>query len=406
MCGEKSFTLVELLISITIAGIIAGVIILILDIGIMSWQTGEADILVQGVGQKILDEIIEGGFESSGIRECVEIVSAESNYICFVPLLADEHKIRGNLNKGAVFRLKKKLSPGSPIPFAKIKSRDDEEFHSVRISFIRGSRSRKGISDDTVKVSEPIQRGSRLRILYHPDASDSDVQVSYLWNDARQILLRTYYGDTQTTPTRSMGVKATGLKFTYFDADNTEIPVPSGSEQLQSISAVKVTLFAVKGDEKRELSSFVNIRNISNKGRGIAISEGSIIEIPDSRNIQSLVLTNIGGVENGDIIELEARPPEGDIWKIRVKFGIMPEASGEEKPKLLSFSIEYPPDRILWSRFLNQPVEQGLNLTNFGDSRYDYDDDTGIDDVVNLSGKVELVVTKMDVDSAAIAVQP
>lgn len=404
---KKGFTLIELLISIIIGGIIAGVIILILDIGIMSWKTGDADIVIQEVGQRILDEIIGGAFEISGIRGCVEIIEASANYINFIPFRVDEHEIRTNLPGGTAFNLEKKFSPGSPVPLAKLKCRGDEEFRPVRISFIESGEKEKDI-DNTIRIDRAIPRKSKLKIIYHPDGSDSSVHVSYLWDNTERLLIRNFYGESQEVPTKSRGVRLTGLKFLYFDSGNNLIPLSSNSPEdyLRSISAVKVTLTATKGDESRELSSFVNIRNVSNRGRGIAISKGDIIEIPDSKNIQSLILTNIGGVENGDIIVLEARPHKGNVWKLRVKFGLMPEASGEEKAKLLSFSIEYPPDSVRWSRFLNRPVEHGLNLTNFGNSLYDYDDDDGIDDVVNLSGKVELVVTKMDVGSAAIAVQP
>lgn len=402
---KRAFTLVELLISIAIGGIIAGVIILILNIGILSWKTGEADILIQDVGQKILDEIVDGRFEYPGIRECVEIVEARENYVGFVPLWVDEYEIGRNMDRGAAFRLKKKLSPGSPIPLAEIKDSDDRNFRPVRISFSGDSRESPG---DAVRVNAAIRRGSKLKVIYHPDACDPGVLVSYLWNGETGMLIRNLLGDVQEIPVRSRGVKVTKLSFEYFDSTNAQIPLSSNlsENQLRLINAVKVILYAEKGDEKRELSSFVNIRNISNRGRGIPLTEGSVIEIPDSENIQSLVLTNIGGVENGDIIEFEARPQKGDVWKLRVKFGLMPEASGEEKPRLLNLSVEYPEDRILWSRFINRPVEHGLNLTDFGNNLYDYDDDAGVDDVVNLSGKVELVVTRMDVDAAAIAIQP
>ena len=402
---RNGFTLIELLVSITIGGIIAGVIILILDIGIMSWRIGEADILIQGVGQRILDEIIGGSFEFPGIRGCVEIVSAGSSCISFVPLWIDEHEIRKDLDKGAVFCLKKKLFPGSSIPLAKIKSQDDEEFHSIRVSLIEGDKDDTGSS---VKVDSALKRGSKLRIIYHPDSSgDSGVAVSYLWDGVRQVLVRNYYGDVREIPARDRGVRVSEIKFLYFDSGNSRILSSSdfSRNELQSIIAVKVILSAVKGDEIRELSSFVNIRNVSNRGRGVPVAEGSTLQIPDSEDIECLILTNIGGVENGDVIELEARPSKGNIWKISVKFGLMPEESGEEEPKLLSLSVEYPPGRAVWSRFLNQPVEHGLNLANFGNSLYDYDID-GKRDVVNLDGEVELTVTRMDVDSAAIAVQP
>ncbi len=404
----KGMTLIELLVAIAIGGIVAGVIILILDIGLTSWRIGEADILIQEVGQKVLDELIEGSFELCGLREAVELCRADACGITFIPPWVDTYEIRTDLTPGKTFDLKKGVRPGSPPPLARIKPPGQNRFSPFPISFTYGSEPE---DPDLVHIGGPIPSGSRLKIIYSPDADEPGVRVRYLWDRTHKTLTRTYYQLVQEIPTRAMGVKVTGLEFSYFDTMSSRLSPTKGKylshTQLMAVSAVRVKLVAEKGDEKRELSSFVNIRNLGNRGGGISIAEGSLLNIPDSKKIHSLILTNIGGVENGDRVEIEAKPKEGKSWKIRVKFGLLPESPDrEEKPRLLHFSVEYPPGTTLWSRYLNQPVERGLDLTELGNSYYDYDDDENIDDVVILEEPVQLLVTRMDVKAAAIAILP
>ncbi len=404
----KGMTLIELLVAIAIGAIVAGVIILILEVGLTSWRIGEADILIQEVGQRVLDELIEGSFELCGLREAVELCQADACGITFIPPWVDTHEVRTDLAPGKAFDLKKGVRPGSPPPLARVKIPGQNRFSPFPISFTYGSERE---DSDLIRIGSPIPAGSRLKILYSPDADEPGVRVSYLWDRTHKTLTRAYYQLIQEIPTRAMGVKVTGLEFSYFDATSSRLVPAKGKHlshpQLLSVSAVRVKLVAEKGDERRELSSFVNIRNLGNRGGGISIAEGSLLNIPDSKKIHSLILTNIGGVKNGDIIEIEAKPKEGKSWKISIKFGLLPESpDSEEKPRLLHFSVEYPPGTTLWSRYLNQPVERGLDLTELGNSYYDYDDDDDIDDVVILKEPVLLSVSRMDVEAAAIAILP
>ncbi len=404
-------TLIELLVAIAIGAVVAGVIILILDIGLTSWRIGEADILIQEVGQKVLDELIEGSFELCGLREAVELRQASASNITFIPPWVDVHDIRINLTVGKFLRLKKRIRPGSPPPLAGIRTPGQTNFSPFPVLFTYGENHSPEHPEELVCIRKPIAAGSRLKIYYSPDGTDPGVSAVYLWDKSHKMLTRAYYDSIEEIPTRAMGVKVTKLEFSYFDMTNALLTPSDGGRlspaQLRTLSAVKIKLTAEKGNEKRELISFVNIRNLGNRGGGISITEGSILDIPDSEAIHSLILTNIAGVENGDLIEIEAKPEEGKSWKISVKFGLMPESSDtSEKPRLLSFAVEYPPGTALWSRYLNQPIERGLDLTNLGNNYYDYNDDENIEDIVILRGAVQLLVSRMDVEAAAIAILP
>ena len=63
--------------------------------------------------------------------------------------------------------------------------------------------------------------------------------------------------------------------------------------------------------------------------------------------------------------------------------------------------------KTVYSEVVNLTLDLPLNFMNLGATgRYDYDYDEDTDNIVNLEGDVELVVTRMDASGAALFIRP
>ena len=135
----------------------------------------------------------------------------------------------------------------------------------------------------------------------------------------------------------------------------------------------------------------------------LTLHKGMHIPIPDSKMIKALMITNLAGITNGDILKLEALPRVGDAWKITIQF----DRRGSAKPVIGKITVEYPPGVIQYTEEPKVPVELGVNLLLLGkDGLYDYDDDEDVDDTVILEGDVVLNVTEMEIKGAGLFVRP
>jgi hypothetical protein len=135
----------------------------------------------------------------------------------------------------------------------------------------------------------------------------------------------------------------------------------------------------------------------------LALREGTRILIPDSKNIHTLLITNISGVSSKDELQIEAVPKAGKVWQLSVKFS----RTGGAKPIIESYTIEYPPGHPVYTEYPRTSIDLGLNLLVLGaNGLYDYDDDEDIEDFVILEGDVVLKVEKMDIEGAGLFVRP
>lgn len=406
-------TLIELLVVLVLAVIVMGVVTLVLREGLGAWKIGEGQVTLQRQTQRIMEEIIEGTDKSVGIREALEVIEATDVSLGLIPLWVDLYPNYMGDDKGE-FILSKEFKPGGSVPLGQIRTPQGKSFISVPVVFIYGETGDFD-SSAAVKFINPIPAGSDVRILFYPDASvDYSVIMRYYWDKELNRIFRTYKGETQDIIKRDKKLKVTDFKFSYYDnLNNLLVPVygtdveraPDISRETSgrsSLSAIGIEFVVEKDLVKRELSSFVSIRGLGgNLGTGLALSETTEIEIPDSRNIRTLVLDNIHGIKNNDRLEIEIGTSTGRIWKISIEFGII-----EEKPYVLSFNVEYPKGTIVYSNTRQRPVGGGLNLLKIGNDYYDYDNDANVKDSVNIEGEAILKVVKMDVDAAAVFVRP
>lgn len=406
---SKGLTLIELIVTIGIATILTGVVVFMLTTSFDTYSFGQQDALLDKALDDCLEEIAGGGLESYGIKDALEILKISPTSITFVPLWIDDSHNVLTLKPNEPITLNRPVKPASSIPIAEIAGgwsgygAKEQLWRGIPITFIPGVHRDPLKPDDLVFLNTAVD-ADKIRFLFHPETTNfPECAMTIKWDGTK--ITRTYKGKTEVIPRYNIsGVKLSDLRLQYFDNTNTQLkPTP---ELIPNISAVRLNLEVVTSDKTNQRLSrkgfvFINVRNTRTAGRGLLIQKGMRIKIPDSKNIRAFSLANVSGIKDRGVIELEARPKKGTVWRVRILLGF------EDNTCLLKrYSIEYPPGRTVYFETVNLTCDLPLNFLNLGGGRYDYDFDKNASNLVNLEGEVELVVTKMDASGANLFVRP
>jgi len=402
--GSEGFTLVELLIAIGVAVILLGVTVLMLKTCFEAYVFGQQEALFVKFLDESLQTIANGGIGRYGINDALEIVEVSDRSIVFVPLWVDDthkttykHESFETATK-TPFVLNRPFKPGSAPPIAEIF--EEPYWKAIQATFVIGSRHLPGVANDKMYLKERVKANRKVRFLYQPDVTyfpDSAVRIEW---DGKRIICN-YKGVTEVIPRYTIPmVKIRDLRFEYYDNANTVIKPKK--ELIPNITAVKIFVVADVGRQKREGSIFVNLRNTRALGKGILIQKGTRLKIPDSKEIRVFSLSNVIGIEEGGVIELEARPAIGAAWRITIELGY-----DKSVPVIKRYSIEYPPGRQVYSQTANLSIDIPFNFMELdATGRYDYDYDREGNNAVVLEGDVELLVKRMEAYGAALFIRP
>lgn len=402
---RRGLTLIELVISIGITTLLGATIVFMFRSSIDAYLFSEKQALMQKIIDDTLEEISGESFRSYGIKDAVEVIEAREDSLKFSCLWVDEFPPQGS--KKGTYTLTQPYKLGSPIPILEFRTTQKESFTSAPITFVSGKETEKGKSEDTVVVSEPLPQGADVRVIFEPESQMSPgVLMNLVWEPKTCKFLRSYRDKTEIIPKNEYKeFKFVQARFQYFDNTNTEIFSPVPEELLTSISAVRINLVLErgKGDEKRQGTAFVNLRNTRTSGKGLTIRQGTRMRIPDSYDIRTFSIGNISGVKQGDEIQLTAQSlTQQKAWRIVIRFGVK-----DNQPIIEGYSIDYPLGITVYFKEINHTVDIPFNLMDIGkNGRYDYDFDEGEDNVVELKGDVVLIVDKMTVPGAAVFIRP
>ncbi|MFA5148889.1 MAG: type II secretion system protein [Candidatus Omnitrophota bacterium] len=403
---QSGFTLIELLIAITIAVFITAAIYWSMATALQSWAYMKDELLLQKVLSQVLQDIIEGTPEKNGLRDSLEVVRAYSDELEVVyPRTDSSHMAQSGLN---VYELDRDIKAGASMPIGEARLPDTDSYYPIAVSMLDWGRKEEL---NKVQLLSKVAPGSLLRFTFHPDPKKNpDAITRYRWaKEDGQVYVEDSGGDNAISK-NPFGITITGFSLRYFDNTNRDISEGGdvADDELQFIGGIEISIEASmrqkNGDpgKKKDLVSFVSLRNSPAKGGAIILKEGMKVAIPDSRRIRTLFLSNLSGIDDRDVIQLTAMPGRGSDWRLTVNFS----RTGLTAPKISSYTIEYPSGKTVFSDKPNSNVGMGLNLLSLGpNGMYDYDYDENTDNIVLLEGDVELKVTKMDISGAAIFVK-
>ena len=397
---KKGFTLIELLIAIIISLFIATAIYWSIVTALQSWAYMKDELVLQKVLSGVMQELIEGTPDTYGLRDALEVVKAYNDEVEVVfPWTDDTHMVQSGLN---IYNLNKGIKPGTSIPIGEARPPDTDTYYAVPVSLLDWGKKEEL---NKVQLLLQIAPGSLLRFTYHPDADkDPDVITRFRWvKDDGQMYVEDTAGKKAISK-NPFGVKITKFLFRYYDNANNDISKGADVDErdLQFISGIEISLEASYRDKNKELLSFVSLRNSPAKGGSVNLREGMRMPIPNSRKIKILFLTNLTGIDDRDVLQLEAAPKSGKDWRLTINFS----RDGLAIPRIESYTIEYPTGHTVFTDKPRTSVALGLNLLSLGpNGLYDYDKDEEVEDFVLLEGEVELRVTKMDIAGAAMFVK-
>ena len=401
MKRRPGFTLIELLVSIALSIIMLSAIYFSLTAALESWDFTRDELALQQVVGDLVTELMSGTDFNPALRSALEVDRAGETEVRFVVPWTEEQTVGSGQRS---FQLSRSIKPGTGLPTAELKLPESNAFRPVPISWEDSSR---WTGRPRVRSAFDLVPGSTIRFSYHPDPERvPEAWVTYRWDPDLQRIFREGAGGTQPLGENPFGVVISNCRFRYYDSLNH--PVAENGDLLESelllVTAVEMRMTGRLGPHELTLMGMGMLRNSPKQSGLLILRQDLHAPVPDSHDVKVLTLMNLTGIEDGDELQLELRPPSGRTWRVTLRF----ERMGQARPLIGQVVLEYPPGNVIFTDRPRTPAEDGLNLLTLGPGgRYDYDDDLDVEDAVFLQGDpVMLTVTKMDIQGAAIFVQP
>jgi len=388
------------LISITLIVIISSAVYFAVIGALDSWSYCRDQLSLQKVLAETMDRTVSGTSSSWGLKDSLEIIAAGRTRMEYAPPWVDD--THAAANREFVYTLNKKMKAGAPVPIGEIRMPEQNRWRLVPVQMVPLENSETTL----LKLGLSVPEGSDLRFVYHPDwAKEPDTVKKVFWDLKTKDVMFDSGDQLEAISKNFFGVEITNVSFKYYTTNNELVTdeVWVGPQDLQVITGVEVTLEARCGEQTQKLVRFVNLRNAPMRTGYLTLRRGMKIPIPDSKHIKSLMITNLSGVANNDILQLEAVPRAGQPWRLTVEF----ERIGSGKPVIKKIDVEYPPQRSVYTDHPKMTTDLGINLLLLGpDGLNDYDDDEDTEDSVMLEGDVVLNVNTMTIDGAGLFVKP
>ena len=380
--------------------IICGAIYFAIDGAFDSWTYCRDQLGLQKVLTETMDKVMNGTVKEYGVKDSLEIVSAGKTSLEFIPPWVDD--THASAGREFIYTLNGAMKSGSATPIGEIRMPETNRWRLVPVLIAPTDDS-----DTTrVKLGLSVPESSDLRFVYHADyVKEPDAVSKIHWDPKTGDVLYEHGERTENFSKNFFGVEILGFKMSYYTNHND--PVEDGDwvneSDLDTVTGIQVEMEARLGEQTQKLIRFVNLRNSPLRTGYLTLKKDMKVRIPDSKHIKALLITNLSGVADNDVLTLEVVPQAGKAWRVKFEF----EKVGSQKAVVKMMTVEYPPQKPVFTEYPRTPVDIGINLLILGsDGRYDYDDDEDVDDAVVLEGNVDLYVTEMSVKGAGLFVRP
>ena len=397
----SGFTLIELMVAISLSVIILGAVYFSLNAALESWRYSRNELALQQVISSLMAEVLEGTQTYPGLRAALEITEAEPTQFRFVQPWVEE-QIASTANKP--YTLAQYVKPGSGLPTAEFRWPGTTVYRPISVAWDNPDAL---MEHPRVRPLD-LEAGSTVRFSYHPDPQRvPESVITVRWDKEKKAIFVDTAEGTEQLGKNIFGVQVTGCRFQYYDHHNkpyTESMTGRQSSDLELITAVEVEITGTMGDRHLTLMGMAMLRNSSRQSGLVILKEDLEVQIPSSKKIKTLLLTNLTGISPGDEIQLEIHPHTGKVYRVTVLF----EQYGKTRPVFGEITVEYPIGQAILTERPRTSADLGLDLLTLGSNGlYDYDDDPHVEDFVSVDDEpVTLTVTKSDVGGASIFLRP
>ncbi len=396
----RAFTLIELIVAISLSTIILGAIFFSLTAALESWRYTRNELALQQVVGTALEELLEGTEAFPGLRSALEVIEADEHRFSFVQPWVEEHIASGGAKS---YQLTRHIRPGAGTPTAEFALVGTDYFRTIAVAW----------QDPDNLATRPrlkpldFEAGSVLRLSYHPDPERApDAVMTVGWDPKSKTILVDHLGGRAEIGKNFFGVQITNCRFRFYDQTNTLIENNSvyGKNPLQMITGIEVEITGKVEEHDLTLIGMIMLRNSSRQSGLVILGEGVKVPIPSSSRIRTLLLTNLMGVTAGDEIHLEFSPKSQRSYRIKLRF----EQYGKTRPVIGEVVVEYPPGQVVLSERPRTSADLGVDFLAIGSGGfYDYNDDPYVEDIVLLEDEpITLTVTRMDPGGGACFIRP
>ena len=257
--SPAGFTLIELMVAISLSLIILGAIYFSLNAALESWRYTRNELALQQVVGTTIDEIIEGTDTYPGLRSALEVIDAEEHRFTFVQPWVEEHQASGG-SKG--YQLTRHVKPGAGLPTAEFALPGTDFYHSLSVAW----QDPDNLSTRPRLKPLDLESGSTLRLSYHPDPERApDAVMTVGWDSKERTIMVDHIGGREQIGKNIFGVEIVECRFRFYDPSNTPLEdfAVHGKNSMQLITAVEVQITGRIEQHELTLIGMVMLRNSS-----------------------------------------------------------------------------------------------------------------------------------------------
>ena len=365
-----------------------------------SWSYCRDQLALQKVLTETMDQVISGSARVYGLKDSLELVTAGRTRMEFVPPWVDD--THAAASRDFIYTLNRRMKPGAPVPIGEVRVAESRHWKLVPVQVVPLENN----ESTQVKLNLSAPEGSELRFVFHPDwKNEPDAVHRIFWDKKTREIMMESDGELESISKNFFGVEILDVRFTYYMSNNDPVTDREWVDEadLQIITGIRVEIEAKLGEQVRKLDRFVNLRNAPMRTGYLTLKPNMKVPIPDSKTVRTLMITNLSGVGNNDILQLEVLAKAQEAMRITIEF----ERLGSARPTIKKVDVEYPIQKSVYTEYPKTTTDLGVNLMLLGsDGQYDYDDDEDTEDVILFEGDVILYVNEMSIEGAGLFVKP
>lgn len=378
------FTLVELIISVSILTIISLGIIAMLKAGLDAWIQGEAESVLQSAGSEIFNTIIEGNFKFDGVRESLDVLGGEKHRLVFVPWWEQNVVFA---RKGDKIKLNRRIHEFSPVPILQVFDYRSQSHVLLDLLYFPNS-ALQGDQEAYVKTDRDIAPSDKAKLFYYPEIDTSgipDISMVYEWDASKSALFRTYQGRTENI-LKDSSIRVQNFHVSFLNGLNKSVGEGVSVVNFlddNPISAIRLNLTLEKNGHILTFRTFASLRKKSQASAGVLITPGGKMRIPNSVEIKTFSIIHFGYFSGkAEFKGLITSTEEQQSYLIQVDL--------EERnaiPFVTGYHVECPRGKKMYENRNQFPASRGLNLLTLDHSgRYDYGADGNVDSEIQFKG--------------------